>query len=428
MNVRDENRSRAWIATIIFVILAVAGVFCRSFFIKNITEFPMIVDNALLIDHAGTSYNVLSLEKIYTSLFSFFFSFVGNKASLAIYFQIILQVLSIMILFYAVKIFSNKITAWTCYLICIATPFAFSISVDQFFFMIFALILFLFGSYVHIINVKERSITLKWMSNFLVSLFVTRLIFLEPIFIVFVIFGLFVTMIYSTSEEYVLKTKIICGSSYLLGSILSVLSYVGIKYYILGEKIGSQISELVKFLFVLKNDSLIQVRVYIENMGVKETYIYLALGLFVLFLLFAFFGRDKKAPIIFSLLLVMISLYQFFFETEIKPYVVLGFNILLLLVLGVEGIIFSVLNFRMKKNTDVDIEKNMKHEQKLQHVEESEKENKIEECEHSDDELTTNELSKIKFIDNPLPLPKKHVSKKLEYRFEPKPEDMHYNI
>jgi len=34
----------------------------------------------------------------------------------------------------------------------------------------------------------------------------------------------------------------------------------------------------------------------------------------------------------------------------------------------------------------------------------------------------------IKFIENPLPLPKKHVKKSMDYRFEPEPELMKYDI
>lgn len=34
----------------------------------------------------------------------------------------------------------------------------------------------------------------------------------------------------------------------------------------------------------------------------------------------------------------------------------------------------------------------------------------------------------IKLIENPLPLPKKHVKKTMDYRFEPEPEFMKYDI
>ena len=34
----------------------------------------------------------------------------------------------------------------------------------------------------------------------------------------------------------------------------------------------------------------------------------------------------------------------------------------------------------------------------------------------------------IKFIENPLPLPKKHIKKTMDYRFEPEPEFMKYDI
>ena len=415
---KDKNRSRTFITTIVFIALAVVGVFLRSFSIKNISEFPMIIDNALLIDHTGATYSSLSLEKIYTSLFSFFFSFVGNKASLAIYFQIILQVISIMLLFYAVKSFSNKITAWACYVISIATPFAFSISIDQFFFMIFALILFLFGLYVQIINKKERSITLKWMFNFVLSLFITRLIFLEPIFVVLVVFGLLVSLIYSDSTENATKTKVICGISYLLGVLLSILSYVGMKYYFFGEKIKTQLEELLNRLFVCKDNPFAQVQTYIENFVGKEIYIYIILGVFLILLIFGYFNRDKKAPILFSILFFMIVLDQLFLETSVRPDVVLGFVFFVLVVLGVQGIILLIVSHQAKKTAYDHSKKEEKNEI------ENEQKDKVE----NEEEKLEENLPKINYIENPLPLPKKHVPKTLDYRFDPKPEDMHYDI
>ena len=42
---------------------------------------------------------------------------------------------------------------------------------------------------------------------------------------------------------------------------------------------------------------------------------------------------------------------------------------------------------------------------------------------------TEKEISKpIKFIENPLPLPKKHVKKEMNYAFEPTPDQMHYDL
>ena len=34
----------------------------------------------------------------------------------------------------------------------------------------------------------------------------------------------------------------------------------------------------------------------------------------------------------------------------------------------------------------------------------------------------------VKFIENPLPLPKKHVKKEMNYAFEPTPDQMHYDL
>lgn len=55
----------------------------------------------------------------------------------------------------------------------------------------------------------------------------------------------------------------------------------------------------------------------------------------------------------------------------------------------------------------------------------------LEECVINDIEDAPIEEPKqkqIKFIENPLPLPKKHVKKEMNYAFEPTPEQMHYDL
>ena len=57
-------------------------------------------------------------------------------------------------------------------------------------------------------------------------------------------------------------------------------------------------------------------------------------------------------------------------------------------------------------------------------------ENTVEEPTGTQIEITEviEEPKPVKFIDNPLPLPKKHVKKEMNYAFEPTPDQMHYDL
>jgi hypothetical protein len=418
--VKVENRGKTWITAITFIVLAILGIVLRSFFVTSITEFPMIVDNALLINHSGDINHTFALEEIYTSIFSLFFSFVGNKASLAIYLQIVLQIISIVFIFFAIKILVNRVIAWATYVICIFTPFAFSISVDQFYFMIFSLVLFIIALYVYVIEKKERVITLKWMFSFLLALVLTRLLLIDSIFITFLIFGLLVAVFYTDSIENVTKTKVVCGLVYVLGSILSILSHFVTKYYLFEKSIEGQMHSFVNRLFLLQDKPWDKVMWYFGQIGLPDILLYSILTLFLILVTFAFLNRSKKATIVFFILFLMTLTYQVVLISSVNPYVVLAILALLLISLGVHGIVTLVVTKKNSKVASDEVKLTPNQDEKVEDeekVEEKIEKNKMDK-----------ELQKIKFIENPLPLPKKHVPKTLDYRFDPKPEDMHYDI
>jgi len=48
--------------------------------------------------------------------------------------------------------------------------------------------------------------------------------------------------------------------------------------------------------------------------------------------------------------------------------------------------------------------------------------------ENKEETSTEPEKTKVKLLDNPLPLPKKHVKKEMNYAFEPSADQMHYDL
>ena len=52
----------------------------------------------------------------------------------------------------------------------------------------------------------------------------------------------------------------------------------------------------------------------------------------------------------------------------------------------------------------------------------------IEDISEMTKEDTKQEVKPIKFLENPLPVPKKHVRKEMNYAFEPTKDQMHYDL
>ena len=98
-------------------------------------------------------------------------------------------------------------------------------------------------------------------------------------------------------------------------------------------------------------------------------------------------------------------------------------GILVVLVIGLVFILANGIGFNAEslENTENIVYENDKHEEESFDIINTENNNE------SDNNIEPEVMKPINFIPNPLPLPKKHVKKEMNYAFEPSSDMMHYD-
>ena len=213
--------------------------------------------------------------------------------------------------------------------------------------------------------------------------------------------------------------------------IIWVLS--GLIFWLGSKTFGDKPHDFIKRIFL---GILLGIFCYIDLAG------FFLLITFVLFIIIKreFSFKDKKIPVIYFLyfllgningFFVMFYLWndflfdkfvfqywlndklQYFYrEDGLHQYISLG------ILLSVILIFYAIKCFRKPVTAEVVEEKVA--EEKI--VEEKVVESVTETA------LVEENTKPIKFIENPLPLPKKHVKKEMKYAFEPTPDQMHYDL
>lgn len=415
---KTEKKQYKLLRVVIFIVLALFGIIIRSIFVTKMAVFPTLINNAFILDTNCASINTISMEYIYTAIFSFLFSLLGNKAEVAVYFQIVLHIIGIVILFFAIKKFTNPVCAWICYLVFICMPFVFSISINQLFFLFFAIIFGISAIYTYILSSKELNLIIKTISSVLISFVFTQLLFLDSIFVIFLLFGLLISLFISNGEKQVrYRTKIICMFSYIIGSVITFTIYFA-------EKSKPLFQNFIYGLFTLNTDTPVFFKEFKLSMQVDKIYFYTILGVFILFMIFSFFQNRKTHTALIISLFLGLNMFWILFKTNINPYMVVITLAWIIFVLGVQSVV-CLINYKKEEleNEQEEIEIEM-NEEVLSAVIESKEEVIVSE------EVTneSNLIKKINYIENPLPVPKRHVPKVLDYIFDPKPEDMHYDL
>ncbi len=415
---REDTKHLTWIKIIGFILLGITGVILRSVFITKISIYPDFIKEALIQGQTGLSFYAFDFEKIYSHLFSLFFSLVGNKIELSLYLQMIIQVISIMVLFLSFRTLFNRIEAWIFFISAILLPVIIQISVEQFFLVIFSFIMGAFALFFISIRRKETPLVIKAFESFILAILLTYCIWVDSVFSVYILLGFFVSVIYTSADaKSNLKQKIVVGSSYLLGIFLSFTLYFIVQMIMESRTFFSILENELSGIFILSDETNSFI-FYAKNMISDYPIVFYGiLAIFTYTCILSMYSTNRKQALFLILAFGLCLLHWTFLKSEIIPYIQL---VIFLYMIAICGIRSTIDLYTTKEWSEKEIlEENFAEEEipvELQVPKENETSN------------STNLKKEKTFIpiENPLPGPKKHVSKKLEYNFEPAPEDMHY--
>lgn len=350
-------------------------------------------------------------------------SFLGNSVEAAILLQVFLQLLAMLFAYLAVRKAAGRLTACTV-LLTLAFSYSFLCQIDTIDLKCFLAALFLAGLYLIISFVKAslmgRNIYGGMPGAFLLGVALGILCYLEAGCAVLFLFllGLFT----GKSETGVGKKRqignllivIVGGLAGFFGAIADAASARGVVFY----------QGLLWWADTFFSPDMESVRL-LDVIWYSDYPLFAALFLMASFLVFEFIRRGREQDISLWLLPCILVTPAFLIDWSVA-----GFG-------GIALFFWSVMAGLGMKNAILGGQAELVRE-KIEGINASvpvtpEPGEEIQ-TDASDHDLPKTEVSeadaqeKPRFIENPLPLPKKHVKRTMDYDYEVSEEDMHYDV
>lgn len=384
--------------------------------IENEYYTSAIVGNS----HDTTTYSTLS--NVYIYLLSFIFSLLGNKIIIGVYFQLILQGIGIILIYFTVKNINGRMNGFfVAVVLAVWKPIVSSIteySTIHFLFFIIAVAMWYMTFLWKIILQGRSNLILRSMLLLLAGI-MTGFVCYMDIFGVYLLImcmvGLFLYR--SALEVRTVKGVVPAAIGYALCSIVSFFSFQWVGAIINGTDFITVIttfgnSIVSHFYFEFKTIFLpVQFEV---SMGILFVAASWAVGYWL---------AKKDENLLYILLLLCALGDSFFIHNEVHYELLVQTSWILVAVTST----ISLCTCYMIKQEHQQIDKN----QQVDKDQQVDKEQQVDIKLQADvDKQVTVEMQPDTFvpIPNPLPLPKKHVHKEMDYEMEIEESQMHYDL
>lgn len=360
-------------------------------------------DAAIIREGGSVSAAEQGISCLYTRLLSFLFSFLGNRQEAGILMQCVLQLAGIVLFYFAVRRLTGKITALVSLGILSFFPgavrYCFMLTPEILFFFLFSCLLFLLSTFQRGEEKKGRRTAAAIFITAFLGLCGGYLFYLDITGILFFAALLFVLLSKKRKKG---KTLV-----YIISSGLGIL--LGFGLFLFFEASVSDSGFIVAFsrwrqtAFGSTNLSFILAGPDITSVASIAGCFFAAWYV----LSFPFLKQDKGS--FYMLFLLVISMFVFFQKTNMD-YQILGTMCWSVLAgLGVTSVFQERESRLWHKNKEKDVDSMTEEDTDII----------IEDIE---------EKPAIQFIENPLPLPKKHVKRTMDYKFHPEEAMMKYDI
>lgn len=400
----NEIRSRMadfWECLFTFGVF-LAGLLYRIYlYMQSTPDMIMITQyyhDATVKAGAGVEPAAHGASYLYTLCLSFVLSFLGNKACAAVCLQIFLQMLTVLLAFFAVRKIAGRIPACAVMLmLAVSSVYAgqiFILTPENFFFLLYLAGLFIIGSYMKMYCRGKFPVAAGIAGAFLSGIVIGILCYLDAIALTLLfLLPAFFTGIQKREKKEFFSAKI-SVSFFVLTLASGGLSFMGAlaayAFYSHG-KIG-QAAETWFLLY--RNHIKADYVFYQTNRSIIEC---LILVVPAALLIMSFWNRKDKQNASFWICLMFLLAPTPLTATGVLPYQV--FSIFVWSVLAGIGLQQSfVWEEKKVAKTEVNIQ-------------------------------TVDEDKGVpRFIENPLPLPKKHEKKEMDYQYEISEDKMNFDV
>ena len=418
---------------------------------QGIQYYDMAVVTA---EGSVSSTFVLGLGELYVFCLSVVLSFLGNKIASAIIMQVFLQIIGMILVYAVTRKMAGRIPACAAllYLACsyCCMEMLTCIGPEWLFFDLYLLGMLFAVSFVKSYCADRLRKPVAIIGAITLGVAIGLLVYLHPVALTLLI--ILATVVvgrkYRQEDKTVHPSGIFSAVIIMVTVLASIVSWVGVTaagFYEKGTDIYASIKLCVDHLKFLKyNIAFTPVYPYVSD-------IYLMGGAVVLavFLVFEFLRKDKEQNYTLWLLICIL--------TAPTPLFALGqaagedfFGIFSLYVwavlagLGLQNCIFggkaevmqavieeinSTVELEGPEQTDrQEITGESEQTDRQEITGESEQTDRQERSKRTDETETIEEPEKPRFFENPLPLPKKHVKKEMDYQYQVDEKDMKYDI
>lgn len=426
-NNHNEKREKI-VALIGFLLIIILFFLIRVVFTPAINESAIkdspYFQNAMILMNGTVNLTINSMDEIYTAILSVFCRFLGNRSIAVVSLQMILQFFSLIFNYIAVRKISGRFAAIISCVGFTILPIFFKnvveVNILSLIFFVFTFLLWLLSLYKGILE----KFKVRELYSIFLSFVIGYFFYYDNIFASIILIPIILCIISDFKNIRKIINIVLVILFEVIGFILPVIITACNK----GTDIITYLTNFIEHRFQ------IEFQMSVMEKYVNYSYLIIVFALCICYIVMFFKTSHDETHIIILIAIVAVILLYCFHNTEVESY----FYVLTDCFLVVAGTGLRNLFLTSEKVKDLtNMEKKEDNEESLEEFVSYFKDNVNEEMldileneEDSDTNIQEDKASKkeIKYIENPLPLPKKHEKKQMDYGFNPNDEQMHFDF
>lgn len=433
----NEHAALMWEIFVVLYIFCIALLYRFYLCLQNGAELAVETEfyhMAIVREAMGAESVVHGASYLYVQFLSLVFSFLGNKLMAAVWMQIFIEMLTILLAYFAIRKILGRIPACVVMLTMSVSSIyikqIFALTPEVMFFFLYLLGLFITGSYVKAYCDNRLGTNMALLGAVFSGIVIGILIYLDAFSItLFIILAGLVTGIHKQTGIAVKKElSVLFLLLSLITCTLSMSGAFALDSYMSGDSI-EVVSLAWLNLYSIPDLSRLSINavLYRNNYALIECFIQLILAAL---LIPAFWNRQKSQNFTpwFALMLIMLPIT--FSGAGVLSYQI--FSVFLWSVLAGAGLQQSLIieEAAAEPMVTADSFKAMDNVESMNAVKSI---NYIEGI-NAEEDLKTMPLKPMpsapepRYIENPLPLPKKHEKKEMDYQYEVAEDKMEFDI
>ena len=429
----NRNEKIEKIVTIISFMLIIIFFFLIRVVLTPVINENAIKDspyfqNAMILMNGTINLSVNSVDEIYTAILSIFCRFLGNRSIAIVSLQMMLQFFSLIFNYIAIRKIGGRFAAIVSSIGFTIIPIflknVVEVNIFSLLFFAFTFLLWLLSLYKGILE----KFKVRELYSTILSFLIGYSLYYDNIFAAIILIPIIFCIIADFNHiRKILNIVLII----LFEGIGFILPIIIISY----NKNIEIITFLTKFF---EHRFQIMFQFSVMESYINYNYLIILFALCICYIVMFFKTSHDEAHIFILIAIVAFILLNCFHNTEVDSYFyVLTDCFLVVAGTGVRNLFFT--NEKVKALDNIEKEE-VKKEDKEESLEDfvsyfkEDVDEKISDILENDEDLDTiiqedkATQKEIKYIENPLPLPKKHEKKQMDYGFDPGEEQMHFDF